>query len=142
MTELNQAPPAQSDRPAILHVCRREILRPLRDQIMRVSGFEVDSTLNSASALAMFPQRNYDLVLIDVEGERGVAEAERLCNDIKTARNGQLVAFVCNWQVAIFSTCPDDIVRTEFDPVAFITGVRDVLANNNSAPESRATEGS
>ena len=69
----------------------------------------------------------YALVLIDVEGEHGIAEAEKLCGDIKTAKHEQLVAFVCNWRVAILTDCPDEIVRTEFDPAAFAAGVEDIL---------------
>jgi hypothetical protein len=72
----------------------------------------------------------YDLVLIDVEGEHGIPEAEQLCSEIKTARHEQLVAFVCNWRVAALTDCPDDIVRTEFDPAAFVKGVGDVLSRN------------
>jgi len=67
-------------------------------------------------------------VLIDVEGEHGVSEAEHLCSEIKTANHGQLIAFVCNWRVAILTDCPDHIVRTEFDPAAFVAGVQDILA--------------
>ena len=40
---------------------------------------------------------------------------------------GQLVAFVCNWRVAIMTDCPDEILRTEFDPAAFAQGVRDIV---------------
>jgi DNA-binding response OmpR family regulator len=108
------------------------MLRPLRDQILRVSGCEVDSTLSSGGALSLFSARTYDLVLIDVEGERGVHEAEQLCSQIKTARHEQLVAFVCNWRVATLTDCPDEIVRTEFDPAAFVKGVRDILARTGS----------
>jgi DNA-binding response OmpR family regulator len=104
------------------------MLRPLRDQILRISGFEVDSTLGTGEALSMLSARSYALVLIDVEGEHGIPEAEQLCSDIKTARHEQLVAFVCNWRVAILTDCPDEIVRTEFDPVAFVKGVREILA--------------
>jgi DNA-binding response OmpR family regulator len=111
-------------RPILLHVCRREILRPLRDQILRLSGYEVDSTLASGEALSMFQRRPYDLVLIDVEGESGIDEAEALCSEIRTAEPGQLVAFVCNWRVAVLTDCPDEILRTEFDPKAFVEGVR------------------
>ena len=113
-----------NSKPAILHICRREMLRPLRDQILRLSGFDVDSTLLTSEALSMFWGRHYDLVLIDVEGEEGVAEAEHLCSAIKTAQHQQIVAFVCNWRVAILTDCPDEIVRTEFDPGAFVEGVR------------------
>src|ERR1700733_3123426 len=94
---------------SILHICRREMLRPLRDQILRVSGYDVDSTLSVAEALAMFSGRPFDLVLIDVEGEQGIPEAEHLCSEIKTVRQEQLVAFVCNWRVAILTDCPDEI---------------------------------
>jgi DNA-binding response OmpR family regulator len=117
-------------KPVILHICRREMLRPLRDQILRISGFEVDSTLSHAEGLSMFWSRQYDLVLIDVEGEDGIREAEKLCSDIKTAQHGQLVAFVCNWRVAILTDCPDEILRTEFDPKAFVAGVRDFVTKH------------
>ena len=125
-----QDPLPQLDRPAILHVSKREMLRPLRDQILRVSGYDVDSTLNVAEARSMFSSRPYDLVLIDVEGEHGIPEAEQLCSEIKSAMNEQLVAFVCNWRVAVLTDCPDEIVRTEFDPAAFVKGVRELLAKS------------
>ena len=56
-----------SAKPAILHVCHREMLRPLRDQILRISGFDVDSTLSAKEGLEMFWAKQYDLVLVDVE---------------------------------------------------------------------------
>ncbi len=110
----------------ILHICRREMLRPLRDQILRMSGFEVDSTMQAGDGLSMFFAKTYELVLIDVE-EDGIAEAERICSEIKTAKHDQLVAFVCNWRVAILTDCPDEIVRSEFNPKAFVDGVRYIL---------------
>lgn len=103
------------------------MLRPLRDQILRVTGYEVDSTLSTAEGLSMFWARPYDLVLIDVEGEKAIAEAERMCSEIKTAQPEQLVAFVCNWRVAMLTDCPDEILRTEFNPQAFVDGVRDMV---------------
>jgi DNA-binding response OmpR family regulator len=115
---------------SILHICRREMLRPLRDEILRISGFHVDSTLNHADGLSLFWSRHYDLVLIDVEGESGIPDAEHMCSEIKTAQPGQRIAFVCNWRVAILTDCPDDIVRTEFDPAAFVSGVRDIVENH------------
>jgi DNA-binding response OmpR family regulator len=119
-----------NNKPSVLHICRREMLRPLRDQILRISGFDVDSTLNHAEGLSMFWQRSYDLVLIDVEGEQGIPAAEQMCSEIKTAVPGQPLAFVCNWRVAILTDCPDDIVRTEFDPAAFVEGVRKIVKEN------------
>jgi DNA-binding response OmpR family regulator len=119
--------PRTDRKQTILHICRREMLRPLRDQILRFSGFDVDSTLSAAEAASMFWIRPYDLVLIDVEGELGISEAENLCSQIKTAQPEQLVAFVCNWRVAVLTDCPDEIVRTEFDPAAFVEGVRGIV---------------
>jgi hypothetical protein len=132
VTDPSPSQTAESDQPAILHVCKRETLRPLRDQILRVSGFQVDSTLSTAEALTKFAEgkNNYALVLVDVEGERGIPEAEHMCSEIKTASPDQLVAFVCNWRVAIQTDCPDEIVRTEFDPAAFVAGVRQALEKN------------
>ena len=124
---------APNNKPAILHVCTRETLRPLRDRILTLSGFHVDSTLTHSEALPMFSTRHYDLVLIDVEGETGIPQADHLCSEIKTAQPGQLVAFVCNWRVAILTDCPDEIVRTEFDPAAFAQGVRDIVPSNDLA---------
>jgi DNA-binding response OmpR family regulator len=118
---------ADMQKPAILHVCTREMLRPIRDEILRISGFLVDSTLSHDEGLAMFQARRYDLVLIDVEGESGVHAAERLCTAVKEEKKGQVVAFVCNWRVAILSECPNEIVRTEFNPEAFVNGVREIL---------------
>jgi response regulator RpfG family c-di-GMP phosphodiesterase len=122
--------PSSDSKHSILHICRREMLRPLRDEILRISGFHVDSTLNHADGLSLFWSRHYDLVLIDVEGESGIPDAEHMCSQIKTAQPGQRLAFVCNWRVAILTDCPDEIVRTEFDPAAFVSGVRDIVENH------------
>jgi hypothetical protein len=112
---------------AILHICTRETIRPLRDRILALQGFDVDSTLSHSEGLSMFWARQYDLVLIDVEGETGIPAAEHMCAEIKTAQPEQLVAFVCNWRVAVMTDCPDEILRTEFDPAAFAEGVRDIV---------------
>jgi DNA-binding response OmpR family regulator len=118
--------PTKSKR-VVLHICTRETIRPLRDRILALSGFDVDSTLSYDEGLSMFWARQYDLVLMDVEGEIGIAEAERVCAEIKTAQPEQIVAFVCNWRVAILTDCPDEILRTEFNPAAFAQGVRDII---------------
>jgi DNA-binding NarL/FixJ family response regulator len=119
-----------NEKRAILHICRREILRPLRDQILRLSNFEVDSTLTASEGLQMFWAKHYDLVLIDVEGEDAIHEAETMCSEIKTAQPEQIVAFVCNWRVALMTDCPDEILRTEFDPAAFASGVREIVTSH------------
>jgi hypothetical protein len=71
--------------------------------------------------------REYSLVLIDVEGDGRVPAAEKLCEQVKTHRPGQKVAFVCNHRVAIESDCPDEIIRSEFNPKALIDGVKAML---------------
>ena len=114
----------------ILHICNRDMLRPLRDQILRVTGYEVDSTLSVPEGLSMFWAKQYDLVLIDVEGDSAVPEAEHMCSEIKTAQPEQIVAFVCNWRVAMMTDCPDEILRTEFNPQGFVDGVRDIVQPN------------
>jgi DNA-binding response OmpR family regulator len=123
---LKMGTPTGNNR-SILHICNREKLLPLRDQILRLSGFQVDSTLSHSECLSLFKAGQYDLVLIDVEGEAGISRAEHLCSEIKTTQSEQIVAFVCNWSVAILTDCPDEIVRTEFNPEAFVSGVRDIF---------------
>lgn len=115
----------------ILHICNREMLRPLRDEILRVYGFEVDSCLQATEGVSLFQAGSYDLVLVDVEGESAISSAEGLCSAIKTAQPQQLVAFVCNWRVALQTDCPDEILRTEFDPQRFVDGVKDLLQSEN-----------
>ena len=111
----------------VLHICTRDTIRPLRDHVLRLKGFEVDSTVTYKEGLSMFWARDYDLVLIDVENEGGIHGAESVCAEIKTAQPEQLVAFVCNWRVANLTDCPDEIVRTEFDPAAFADGVAAIV---------------
>jgi DNA-binding response OmpR family regulator len=123
----------EANKRTILHVCTRETIRPLRDRVLTLQGFEVDSTLSYKEGLSMFWSRHYDLVLIDVEGETGVRNAEHLCSEIKTAQPEQIVAFVCNWRVAIMTDCPDEILRTEFDPAAFAEGVRSIVTSDSDS---------
>ncbi len=123
MSPLTPDPSAKT----ILHICSREMLRPLRDQILRLSGYAVDSTLSTAEGLSMFWGKHYDLVLIDVEGENKIHDSELMCTEIKTANPEQMVAFVCNWRVAVLTDCPDEILRTEFDPQRFVEGVHTML---------------
>lgn len=124
--------PETHPQPAILHICSRGTIRPLRDHVLRLKGFQVDSALTHEEALSSFWGRNYDLVLIDVEGDSGVEGAEKLCAEIKTAVPQQRVAFVCNWRVANLTDCPDEIVRTEFDPGAFADGVSAIVPGSSN----------
>jgi DNA-binding response OmpR family regulator len=124
--------PKPAAKRAVLHVCTRDTIRPLRDHVLRLKGFDVDSALRYEEALGKFWARDYDLVLIDVEGDRGIDGAEKLCSEIKSAQPEQLVAFVCNWRVANLTDCPDEIVRTEFDPAAFADGVNAIVPQSPS----------
>ncbi|HWZ12122.1 MAG TPA: response regulator [Acidobacteriaceae bacterium] len=116
----------------ILHVCNREMLRPLRDEVLRVNGYQVESTTEAEAARKRLAQKDFDLIMIDLESEQRIPEAEALCADVKTANPKQLVAFVCNYRVALQTDCPDDIIRSEFNPQAFVNGVR-LLLDGTSA---------
>jgi response regulator RpfG family c-di-GMP phosphodiesterase len=109
----------------IFHVSSRENIMELRDEILRMHGFEVKSTLYSGKALD--ERSDYDLVLIDVEANVKVQSAQELCDDIKKVQPGQHVAFVCNYRVTIESDCPDEIIRAEFNPEAMVRGVKEAL---------------
>ncbi len=114
-------------RQSILHICGRETILELRDEIFRLHGYEVTSTLDMKNTLALFRQRTYTLVLIDVEGEGRVASAEHLCGEIRHENPDQVVAFLCNYRVSIDSDCPDEVIHAEFNPAAMIKGVAELL---------------
>lgn len=111
----------------ILHVCTRETILGLRDRILKLHGYEVDSTLSTDQALTLATEREYSLILIDVEGEGRIPASERLCQDIKTLRPGQKVVFICNYRVSLETDCPDEIIRSEFSPEIMIAGVKAAL---------------
>jgi DNA-binding response OmpR family regulator len=116
---------------SILHVCSRETILTLRDQILKLHGYTVDSTLSLDLALQQATIREYDLVVIDVEGDGRVPAAEKLCHDIKAIRPEQEIIFICNYRVSIESDCPDEIIRSEFNPKAMIEGIQAALRNRN-----------
>jgi DNA-binding NarL/FixJ family response regulator len=116
------------EKKGILHIGSREMVIQLRDQILRLQGFEVFSTLSLEEAPVLFQRRPFDLVLVDVEGQGRVPQAERLCAEIRELHPEQKVAFVCNYQVSIDSDCPDEIIEAEFNPEAFVAGVLKMLA--------------
>jgi len=121
---------ANNGKRRIFHVSSRENIMELRDEILRMHGFEVKSTLYSGKALDEVGQNDYDLVLIDVEADVKVKSAQELCDDIKKVQPGQHVAFVCNYRVTIQSDCPDEIIRAEFNPEAMVRGVKEALGTN------------
>ena len=112
---------------SILHIGSRALIVQLRDKILGLQGYEVVSTLALEQGPTLFRQRPFDLVLVDVEGQGRVPQAEQLCEEIRAAEPEQKVAFVCNHLVSIDSDCPDEIIQAEFNPVAFVDGVKRML---------------
>jgi DNA-binding NtrC family response regulator len=126
-----QATSTGSDgRQRIFHVSSRENIQNLRDEILRLHGFEVQSMLYSNRAPDEVARKDYDLVLIDVESDFRVQSAQELCDAIKKVVPEQHVAFVCNYRVAIESDCPDEIIRAEFNPEALVRGVQQALGKD------------
>jgi DNA-binding response OmpR family regulator len=122
----------------IFHVSSRLNIMGLRDEILRMHGFEVDSTVYSNQAADEVANRDYDLVLIDVEADVRVQSAQELCDEIKKVQPNQHVAFVCNYRVAIDSDCPDEIIHAEFNPEALVRGVKDALGKDEESDKDRA----
>ena len=114
----------------IFHVSSRVNIMGLRDEILRMHGFDVDSTVFSRQAADEVAEKDYDLVLIDVEADVRVQSAQERCDEIKKVHPLQHVAFVCNYRVAIDSDCPDEIIRAEFNPEALVRGVQQALGKN------------
>jgi len=127
----------KNGRPRIFHVSSRETIKGLRDEILRLHGFEVQSTLFSQQTLTEVGRTDYDLVLIDVESDGRVQSAQELCDEIKKVVPDQHVAFVCNYRVAIESDCPDEIIRAEFNPEALVRGVQQALGKNEADDRSK-----
>jgi DNA-binding NtrC family response regulator len=124
-------------RQRIFHVSSRENIKGLRDEILRMHGFEVQSMLYSSRALDEVSQSDYDLVLIDVESDVRVQSAQDLCDEIKKVVPQQHVAFVCNYRVNIESDCPDEIIRAEFNPEALVRGVQQALGKSEDDDKAR-----
>jgi DNA-binding NtrC family response regulator len=122
----------------IFHVSSRLNIMGLRDEILRMHGFDVDSTVYSHQAAEGVAEKDYDLVLIDVEADVRVQSAQELCDEIKKVHPLQHVAFVCNYRVAIDSDCPDEIIHAEFNPAALVQGVQNALEKNEADDEKRA----
>jgi DNA-binding response OmpR family regulator len=115
----------------IFHVSRRKDVMELRDTILRMKGFHVKSTVDSAKVIDEVLRTDYDLILIDVESDIAVKSAQELCDTIKKAAPGQHVAFVCNHRVGVESDCPDEIIRADFNPEALVRGVHETLEKND-----------
>jgi len=112
---------------SILHICSRDVILGLRDQIFRMHGYEVDSTVSLDEGRKLALAKEYSLVIVDVEGDGRIPSAEKLCTEIKQHRPGQEVVFICNYRVSVHTDCPNDIIRAEFNPQAMIDGVKAAL---------------
>ena len=121
----------------IFHVSSRANIMILRDEILRMHGFEVESSIYSRETVDAVAHRDYDLVLIDVEADVKVESAQELCDEIRKVQPDQHVAFVCNYRVSIESDCPDEIIRAEFNPEALVRGVKDALDKNEENDNAR-----
>jgi DNA-binding NtrC family response regulator len=128
----------ESGKKRIFHVSSRLNIMGLRDEILRMHGFDVDSAVYSRQAAEGVAEKDYDLVLIDVEADVRVQSAQELCDEIKKVHPLQHVAFVCNYRVAIDSDCPDEIIRAEFNPEALVRGVQNALEKNETDDKNRA----
>jgi DNA-binding NtrC family response regulator len=127
-----------NERKRIFHVSSRLNIMGLRDEILRMHGYDVDSTVYSREAAEEVAEKDYDLVLIDVEADVRVQSAQELCDEIKKVHPLQHVAFICNFRVAIDSDCPDEIIRAEFNPEAMVRGVEQALSKNEADDKNRA----
>src|SRR5882757_9120381 len=127
-----------SGKKRIFHVSSRLNIMGLRDEILRMHGFDVDSTVYSRQAAEEAAEKDYDLVLIDVEADIRVQSAQELCDEIKKVHPLQHVAFVCNYRVAIDSDCPDEIIHAEFNPEALVRGVQQALGKNEADDKNPA----
>lgn len=116
-----------NQRPRIFHVSSREQIKELRDQILRLHGFEVESMVYSSHVVDEVAEKAYDLVLIDVETNARIPRAQELCDSIKRHQPELRVAFVCGHAVSVQSDCPDDVIHAAFDPEALVRGVTDAL---------------
>jgi CheY-like chemotaxis protein len=125
-----KAPSMSSLKTRILHLCAREHLLPLRDHALRNAGYAVESVGDSKTALTRACSTPFDMVIIDVESDAQMTRAEEFCEHIRQALPDITVAFACNWQVSRNSQCPDEVIHTEFNPDAFVSGIRQMLKPN------------
>ena len=128
-----------AEMPRIFHVSSRENIMGLRDEILRMHGYEVQSTVFSQRTLDEIGDKSFDLVLIDVESDVRVQSAQELCDEIKKVVPHQHVAFVCNYRIGIESDCPDEIIRSEFNPEALVRGVQQALGKNEADEKHSAS---
>jgi len=114
-------------RARIFHISDREQIKELRNQILRLHGFEVESMVYSTEAVEQVAEKGYDLVLIDVETNARMQNAQELCDSMKRIVPELRVAFLCNEVVSIRGGCPHGVIHATFDPQALVCGVTEAL---------------
>jgi DNA-binding NtrC family response regulator len=117
----------EHNKPSILHVCGRDRILDLRSRVLSLEGYDVVGTPSIDQAYTIYDKRNFSLLLIDVEGNGQMKDAEELCHDVKKKRPTQKVAFVCNYRVSLESDCPDEIIHSDFNPAELVRGVSEVI---------------
>ncbi len=90
-------------------------------------GYHVVSTLSISDAEDIYAKSSFGAVLVDVEGDGRIPQAEKLCEDIKKKNPDQKIAFICNYRVSKESKCPDEIIRSDFNPEAMVQGVNELF---------------
>lgn len=111
----------------IFHICPDDGLRKSRDAILRFHGYYVVSTGIVEGAAAEAAGGGYSLVLIDATGARGVEGAEQVSDEIRRLAPGQPISYVCNHLLFLSTSCPDGVIRTDFDPEKFIRSVQETM---------------
>jgi DNA-binding NtrC family response regulator len=99
----------------------------LRTKVLSLEGYDVVGTPSIRQAYSLYEERPFSLLLIDVEGDSQMKDAEVLCHDVKRRSPEQKVAFVCNYRVSLDSDCPDEIIHSDFNPAELVRGVSLVI---------------
>lgn len=84
--------PSNEKKRRVLLIDRSSRKRELRAEMMRKLGIEVDSAADIGEARSWWKVDLYDLVLINVENDRGVRD--KFCDDIRVAAPRQRFAFL------------------------------------------------
>lgn len=89
---LPEALPGGEKKKRVLLIDRSARKRELRAEVMRKLGIEVDSAADIPEARCWWKAELYDLVLINVENNRGIRD--KFCDDIRASAPRQRFAFL------------------------------------------------
>lgn len=90
--KLPESFPGAEKKKRVLLIDRSSRKRELRAEVMRKLGVEVDSAADIGEARCWWKAELYDLVLINVENNRG--SRDKFCDDIRAAAPRQRFAFL------------------------------------------------